>query len=251
VTIWRSFDFETTGTPSETERHAVCEVGWTDVVVKENAEPFVLEPIGHLCNPGRPMPIAARAVHHISDSDVAGKPSPDRIFMALAAGADGYVAHVLDFEREFFTGGERPMICTYKSSLRVWPDADEHKVQYLRYYLKLDEDPDFDPSLAMPPHRARPDSYVTAFIFARLLKLATVEQMIRWSSGPALLVTCYLKAHKGKKWSEVPPSYLQYILDNFDAKDRDIRATARYYLNKSRESTGQPQPANDGGTSHG
>ncbi len=236
MTIFRSVDFETTGINSELERHAVCEVGYTDIIVKEGAPPVICEPVAELCNPGRPMPIEALAVHHLRDCEFVGKPSSEKLLMNLngygsAPKADFFVAHNVDMEQAFFTGGETPWCCTYKSALRVWPDASGHSLSVLRYFLHIDDEPEFERELSFPVHRGGPDSYVGAFIFARLLKETSVENMVRWSKGPALLSVCYMKAHKGKRWSEVPESYLDWIVNKSDITDRDIRATAKYYFN--------------------
>lgn len=242
MTLFRNIDFETTGFNTELERHAICEVGFTDVIVKDAAKPLVLEPVAELCNPGRAMPIEALSVHHIRDCELVGKPSPDRLFMKLmSGGADYFVAHNIDHEKQFFAGGETPWICTYKSALRVWPAAPGHSLSVLRYFLHIDEDPDFERELAFPVHRGGPDSYVGAFIFTRLLEQASVEQMTRWSSGPALLSVCYMKAHKGKLWSEVPADYLDWILHKSDITDRDLRATAKFYWKQKTEKKAQPE----------
>ena len=71
-------DFETTGMPPDA---AVCEVGWCDLH-QHIADPTTGltrwaagEPRSMLVNPGRPMPPEARAIHHISDGDLAGAPA--------------------------------------------------------------------------------------------------------------------------------------------------------------------------------
>jgi exodeoxyribonuclease X len=226
--IYRCIDVETTGLPTETDKQALMEIGWCDLTNGLRIGP----PIGELVNPGRGCSIEARAVHHISDADVADAISPDRACMTLQTGDHQfYCAHNIDFEKQFFGGGERGWLCTYKAALRIWTDAPGHKLQELRYFLKIDDDEDFDRDLAARPHRAPDDAYVCAFILRRLLKLATVEQIAKWSSGPALLHICYLKKHKGTPWSQVPADYLSWILSS-DIKDRDIRATAKFYLNQ-------------------
>ena len=52
--------------------------------------------------------------------------------------------------------------------------VNKHSNQVLRYWLGLRLDAD----LAMPPHRAGPDAYVTAHLLLRMMALASVEQMI-------------------------------------------------------------------------
>jgi len=231
--LLRCIDFETTGEHREEERHAVCEAGWTDVIVDQGAVTLG-ERRSMLCNPGRPMPPEARAVHHISDEDVADAPSPDVAFRELMDGPpDYFVAHNADFERAFFGGGGVPWICTYKVALRVWPDAPGHSLQVLRYWLPLD----IDQSLGLPAHRAGPDAYVGAALMARLLvepSAPDLETMMRWSSGPALLPRITFGKHKGQRWEDVPSDYLRWIIDKSDL-DRDVKANARHHLKQRGE----------------
>lgn len=226
----RILDVETTGIPTETETHALVEIGTCDLVQSPSGW-RVDAPVATLVNPGRPIPIEAMAVHHIRDADLAGAPSPDRVLLSLADGATHFCAHNIDFERKFYGGGQLQWICTFKSALRVWPEAPGHSNQVLRYFLDIDAHDDFDPERAAPPHRAGPDAYVTAFILRELIDQAPIEDLVKWSSGPALLAKVGFGKHRGKRWSEVPIDYLQWIIKS-DMDDRDVRATAKHYLKK-------------------
>lgn len=226
----RCIDVETTGIPSEDDPHAVCEIGWSDVRLVGGTPSFGL-PIALLTNPGRPMPVEARAVHHISDADVASAPSPDRAFLHLSEPrADYYAAHNADFERKFFGNGEIAWLCTYKVALRLWPDAPSHSLQVLRYWLGLE----IDFESAMPPHRAGPDAYVGAALLCRAIETAEkngidLPTLARWSSGPALLPRVTFGKHRGKKWDEVPTDYLEWMVGQKDM-DGDAKANARHHL---------------------
>lgn len=227
----RVLDAETTGIPSEADCHALVEIGWTDVIFHRDSA-IITRPVSHLINPGRPIPVEAMAVHHIKDKDVVNAPPPAEIFKMLMDGADMFCAHNIEFEKNFFGGGDKPWICTYKSALRIWPNAPGHSNQELRYFRRYDDGTDvFDPDLAMPPHRAGPDSYTTAFILSELLGLASMEDLQRWSSGPALLVKCLFGKHSGMLWKDVPVGYLRWVVDNI-LDNRDVRATANHWLKK-------------------
>lgn len=234
----RVFDFETTGIPTDDDRQAVCEVGWTDIVATL-ADPQtgltayeVGRPSSMLINPGRPIPLEAMSVHHIMDEDVAGAPSPDAVAHVLADHQpDHYWAHNADFERQFWSSGR--ILCSYKVALRFWPEAPKHNNSFLRYFLRLP----VDRSLCEPVHRAGPDSYVTAHLVARILAEASergvdLATMERWSNGPALLPRCPIGKHRGKPWPEVPTSFLNWMVGVEDM-DRDLKANARHHL-KSR-----------------
>lgn len=224
----RCIDFETTGEPTEDDPHAVVEVGWTDLAI-EGDEILVREVNSTFCNPLRPIDPEAMAVHHITNADVDDYDPPTAALARLMQGPpDLFVAHNADFERHFFGGGEVRWICTYKVALRLWPDAPSHSMQALRYFLNLD----LDRFLASPAHRAGPDSYVNAVLFAEILKRADVdvETMVRWSSGPALLSRIRFGKHKGARWADLPTDYLRWMVEKSTDLDRDSLANARYYL---------------------
>lgn len=244
---YRCVDLETTGLP-EDGPSGMMEVGFCDVRFD-----IIKPPVWFLVDCGIPVSISARAVHHISDEMVAGEIKPDEACALLSQGEHQYlVAHNIDHEKEYIGAGvrqsdgvNRQWLCTYKSGLRIWPEAPGHKLQELRYFLKLDEEEDFDPKLADPPHRAPADAYVCAHLLRRELKEVTVEQMARWSSGPALLYMCFMKKHKMEPWSEVAKNdrpYLHWIFYESDVKDRDIRATVKYWLNRTATPSAEGNP---------
>jgi exodeoxyribonuclease X len=234
--IIRCIDVETTGMNTETEKHAVCEVGWCDLDVSEDGGE-IDEPRSMLVNPGRPMPIEAMAVHHITDKMLVGAPPISDGFARMAEGCDCYAAHKMDFEKEFFGGGGKPMLCSYKGALRIWPDAPRHQLQLLRYMLKIDDMPDFNPGYAMPPHRAGPDAYLCAFVMREIIGRVSYNDLLRWSGGPALLPKITFGKHAMTKFSELPVDYLEWIVGNIK-DDRDVRATAKYWLAKKAEQAG-------------
>ena len=226
----RVFDTESTGLPSEDDPHALVEIGWCDIVGGAVGTPKSI-----LVNPGRPIPPGAMAIHHITDEDVENAPSPEVGCAALMEGKpDLFVAHNADHDRQFFGGGDIPIACSYKIALRLWPNAERHNNQFLRYYLGLQA----DRTLAEPSHRAGPDAYVTALLFKRILdesvaKGIDVETMIRWTKGPALLPRINFGKHKGARWEDGPIDYLRWLAEKSDM-NRDVKANARHWI-KQRE----------------
>ena len=226
----RVIDFETTGTPEDRIK-AVCEVAYTDLDLDNGIQPTV----GFLVNPGHPIPPETRAVHHISDRDVIGAPSPDVAFRTLMLDMqeeDVFAAHNAAFEHAFFGGGSHRWICSYICARHLLPDAPKHSNQVLRYWLEgLNEA--MDQSAAMPPHRAGPDSYVTAHIIKRLLTLASVDELVRLTTTPVLLQQVTFGKHRGLNWSELPQDYLWWIVNKSDL-GADEKYTARHYLGDAR-----------------
>lgn len=232
---YRCVDFETTGLPDDEVPSGIMEAGWCDIRFD-----IIHDPESTLVNCQIPVSIGARAVHHISDAMVAEAISPTEACMLLMEEVpvpDYFVAHNIDHEKKYFSGGSIPWICTYKTALRIWPDAPGHKLMELAYYLKLDEDPDFGQGFAFPLHRAPGDAYVCAHLLRRILKEGVeIEKLVKWSSGPALLYMCFMKKHKGKPWSQVAREdrdYLEWIYNKSDVKDRDILATVKYWLRQT------------------
>ena len=224
----RVIDFETTGLQEDKGGAAICEIGWRDV---EATPPGAVVGGGQsfLVDPGRPIPAITRAVHHISDADVAGAVSPAEGLLRLQEGPPAYfAAHNAKFEQAFFSDSGAPWICTYKVALRLWPDAPSHTNQVLRYWLGL-ELPCED--AAMPPHRAGPDAYVTAHLLARMIAedRASLDDMVRWTSGPPLLPRITFGKYRGAEWQDVPRDYLEWIVNKSDL-DSDTKANARHHL---------------------
>lgn len=222
----RVIDFETTGMPDDAVK-AICEVGYTDLTAD-----WQLGPTGaFLVNPGHPIPPQTRAVHHISDDDVAGAVSPDvamRTLMVDMDEADVFAAHNCKFEQAFFGGGSRRWICTMQCAKHLFPDAPGFSNQVLRYWLNLDADME-DVSRAMPPHRAGPDTYVTALLLVRLLTLSSVDELVRLTTAPVILRDVTFGKHRGMKWADLPWDYLNWVATKSDL-GTDEKHTARHYL---------------------
>ncbi|NLS19860.1 3'-5' exonuclease [Rhizobium sp. P40RR-XXII] len=219
----RVVDFETTGFPEDQVR-AICEVGFTDLSADWTIGPTT----NFLVNPGHPIPPQTRAVHHISDADVVGAVSPDvglRTLMESMDAADVFAAHNCKFEQAFFAGGGRRWICTMQCAKHLLQDAPGFSNQVLRYWMGLDEQMD-DVNRAMPPHRAGPDTYVTALILSRLLMLANVDELVRLTTAPVLLRDVTFGKHKGAKWADLPWDYLNWVANKSDLGP-DEKHTAR------------------------
>lgn len=223
----RVVDFETTGLP-EDQIKGVCEIGWTDL-----SDDWKLDgPHSMLVNPGHPIPAVTRAVHHISDADVEGAASPDSAFRLLMTGmeaGDVFAAHNAKFEQEFFGGGSYPWICTMQCARHLFPDAPGHSNQVLRYHLDLDSEEDFDSAAAMPPHRAGPDTLVTAGLLRRLVFASSVPRLIELTTAPVVLRNVTFGKHRGSKWADLPRDYLQWVAFKSDL-GADEKHTARHIL---------------------
>jgi exodeoxyribonuclease X len=230
----RVFDVETTGIdPTE---HRVIEIAAYDLDTDANA---ITRVGSELVAPGRGIPAEASAVHHILEVDLKGAKAFDDAWAVFTQDAPAFfAAHNCDFERGYLnTPAGTQWICTYKCSLRAWPDAPAHGNQVLRYHHKFDEYHGFNRDLASRAHRAEPDAYVTTYLLHKLLTAHSLDELILWTSEPKAYPTISFGKHRGSKWADIPVDYLQWMLAQ-DTMDVDARHCAS--LEIKRRSTPNP-----------
>lgn len=225
MTIIRVIDFETTGTDDAAK---VIEYGWCDYYVMGNEVGFPASRLFHVDN----IPPESMAVHHIRMQDILPEAMPFDPFAHVFADADTmaiefFAAHNASFEARFLGDIEhRRMICTYKSAIRVWPDAPSHSNGALRYWLEAQGKIAPDHFKTQPPHRAGPDAYVTAHILKALFDAgATGKDMVAWTSEPPLMPRCPIGKFRGKPWHEVEDGFLGWMMRQPDM-DADLKWNA-------------------------
>jgi len=226
MTILRVLDFETTAISPDDG--VVIEVGFADYDVESKE---ISDPVSWLCG-ATSIPPENRAVHHIRLEDVSSLDSfgPDDRHEIIGC-VDAVVAHNAEFEVSFLGDPGVPVICTYKSSLRVWPDAPSHANAALAYWLEDQGKVALDHAKVVPTHRAGPDSYVTAHILKALFaEGATGKQMVSWTKEPRLLPRITFGKHKGVDWRDAPRSYLEWMLGS-DMED-DLKWNARREIDR-------------------
>lgn len=183
---------------------------------------------GSLVRPPIPIPPETSAVHHIVDADVADAPTWDEeqqhLATLLGAAAVIAVAHNAEYERTILAKTALPSVrwlCTYKAALRVWPDCPSHSNECLRYFLGLG----IGRKGQHAAHSALHDARVTAQILGELLRAGTsIEDMLKWTTEPALLPRCPIGVWRGKKWDEVDYGFLDWII----YKARDMREDIKF-----------------------
>lgn len=227
MTIVRVIDFETTGL--EPPVAEVCEVGYCDVDVKSK---YVHEYKSWMCGV-KSIPPDVRAIHHIALHECDGFPPFDSDTMDDDK-VYAFAAHNLDFESKFFLT-PKPTICTYKSSLRVWPDAPSHSNGVLRYWLEDQGLINPNHAMTQPAHRAGPDAYVTAWLLVALMNAgATGKDMVTWTKEPKLLPKCTIGKFRGVKWHDVERGFLEWMMKQADM-DSDLKWNASRELKRRNE----------------
>ncbi len=220
----RVVDLETTGTTTD---DSVVEIAAVDLIGSD-----IVIVGSDLIRPTTPIPPQASAVHHLLDEDVAHclpveRHLPHYMDQFRATGVEVFASHNWRFEAQWLAEllDERPVICTLKCSIRVWPQAPAHNNQALRYWLRPKG---LSSQIASCAHRAFPDAYVTAFILRELLAVASLDELILWTKEPVLLPRVTFGKHRGTEWSNVPIDYLAWVADKSDLSE-DIKFTADHY----------------------
>lgn len=193
-----------------------------------------------LFRPTVPISPVARGVHHITDEELAPYPTwPDylgRVGVKFWGSATVVAAHNLEFDERMLrqsgvTQFPPGRICTWRCSLRTWPEAPGHGVQALRYWLGLEVE--LGQGGHMLPHRALYDALVCEALLARLLEEHSAEDLQRITEAPMVLEVVRFGKHRGARWEDVPPDYLRWMLRQGVGPDgfgRDERHTAQFYL---------------------
>lgn len=220
--LFRSVDLETEDMDPPA---GVLEIGWTDLVFDtETKRSEIAAPRSLLFRNVEPMKPEVRAVHHINPDHVAHLPicTPADLLSVATDGEPKFlVAANADFEKKWISAPDGVRwVCTVKAAARLYPDAASKSNRAIHYLLGLDLPDD----LAMPPHRAGPDSYVTAHILATMLRTVRVSELVSWEMQPLFLPTCPLGKHKGVPWPDVPFDYLQWIIRAPDMKPEVVHA---------------------------
>jgi exodeoxyribonuclease X len=220
----RVIDIETSGgQPSE-----IIEIAAVDVV--GDSEGWIAEPPrSRLFAPRGEISCHAMAVHHLTldDFDAGAAPCSEaalRDFLWAAERPDALAAHNAAFERQHISAAVTdalPWICTLKAARHAWPEAPGHSNQVLRYWRALK----LDPALAMPPHRAAPDAWVTAHILMDLLTSVSVEELL--TPRPPRRVP--FGRYRGQDWTAPPADYLTWIIGEPEMA-REVVARARAEL---------------------
>jgi exodeoxyribonuclease X len=226
----RIYDFETTDMDPPAE---VIEVGFCDLVQDENG--WNLGKAGAwLCGSAAPMAPSARAAHHIAPAEISGLAPFDAPGLWTQAKADGVeivCAHNLEFEAQYWGPAALPLLCTYKAALRTWPSAPSHTNGALRYWLEDQGKIAPVHEKTLPPHRAGPDAYVTAWLLLALLRVNSAADMVRWTREPRVLPTCPIGKFRGHQWSDVERGFLEWMLKQ-ETMEADMKWNAQRELDR-------------------
>lgn len=258
-TVIRVLDVETTGL--DPALHRICEIATVDIVItpvsEQNADgmtdPGKVAPIiargrmwSSLVNPERKISPEAMGVHDITDDMVKDAPKlPDLLSLIKTVDdvqpgrtPDYFAAHNNRFDQRFINPVQgTPWIDMLRVAYWLWPEAPSHKNNVLRYWLGIKLDPMATGPDGARSHRALFDAYVTASLLRKAMMCGvSLEEMVEISSQPAVLPYFTFGEHAMKPIEQVPSSYLDWILSNFEKEKEDPRHTAFTELQRRRKS---------------
>lgn len=187
-----------------------------------------LEPIAtfeSLIDPQGPISPSASGVHGITAEDVADAPTLQQFFDICAA--KDYceeslfvVGHNVQFDLRFVAGhlrGPITSVCTLRLARHLYPDAENHKLQTLRYLFGLE---------AGAAHRAYGDTLL-CLNFLRKVSDETgygIEQLAELSAAPISVDKMPFGKHRGLPLGDLPKQYRNWLLDKADIDD-DLRCS--------------------------
>lgn len=235
------FDCESTGLDPKQDR--IIEIG----AVRFTLQDGILESFDSMVDPGCPIPEASSAIHRITDEMVKGAPKAAEVIPKLLAfvGTAIVVGHGIRFDIDLVTAeAERAGInCTLNSrqivdTLRLarhYGESPTNSLEFLRQHFNIQAHHD--------AHRALSDAEINMEVFDHLTRrFKTTSQVMQIASKPVLLKRMPLGKHKGRLFTEVPETYLQWaVRQEFD---EDLLFSLRSELKRRRKGGGFSQAGN-------
>ena len=225
-------DTETTGLEA---KDRICALG----IIEGESTHF------ELINPGKKIPPAASAIHHITNEMVSDAASFSQSLSAeklkmFNIPETVLVSHNAPFElqmlqKEGITWQGR-VIDTLKCSKSLMDDLEGYALQFLRYELRLyrEEGNVFQKhGVSLLPHHALSDALHTKMVLEYLLDLADIERLIEISKSHVLLSRLPFGKYAKKRIEEIAlkdPAYLRWMLESLMDMDEDLRYSIEHYL---------------------
>lgn len=215
--IWG--DTETSGLGADA---GVVEIAWVETDEHFN----VLRTERSLINPEVPIQFGAMSVHGITEAMVADQPTISQFMEAVNFPLRGeskiLCCHNVSFDKRFFApwmdeGFET--LCTLKCARVLYPDAENHKLQTLKYMFDLTGDHD-------KAHTALEDVMVAIQLAQRMCADAGTDLhgLLEVQNRQRQITTIGFGKHRGKKLADLPADYVDWLLNKADKVDPDLRA---------------------------
>ncbi len=230
-------DTETTGVNDDDQ---VCELGWIEIDDNFN----IIDEHQSLIDCQRMIPPGASAVHGLVYDDVKDSPTINEYFSEADPSCYGkkitdpviLVGHNIRFDTRFLKDYINVVqeLCTLRWSRRLYPDADNHQLGTMIFNVGLPR--------SEGAHRVMGD-IMTSYHLLRHVSERTglsVRQLAEASAQPMEVTFMPFGKHKGEKLTDVPRSYLSWMLNKMDGMDPDLRHSAKILLDTKTRRTGAP-----------
>lgn len=202
-------DVETSDLSSDA---GVVEIAWAET----DTSLTILNTAYSLINPGRPISPAASGVHGLLDRHVECAPTLDEfVGSAFDDGEILFAAHNAKYDLAFFGPRIKNLVgtlCTLKMARLIYPEAPDHKLQTLRYYLALE---------GGDSHSAAGDVEVLVNLIKRMVADSNMNLIELWhlSQRPVMIDKISFGKHKGKNLRDLPRDYVRWLLTLPDLDD--------------------------------
>ena len=211
-------DVETTGLRKPAKIVELC-------VVETDDQFNVLNTWESRIDPEAPIEPGASGVHGLTNAMLVDEPTIEQ-FMEMHGyplRTDGVlIAHNVAYDREFlgphFESYET--ICTLKCARILYPDAPDHKLQTLRFYLGLEAD-------HSKAHTAGEDVSLLMQMAKKMCEDhdLTLSALLEVQTRKRRILNMPFGKHKGTALSDLPADYRYWLLNKADNLDADLRAS--------------------------
>ena len=237
------FDTETTGNQ---EQDRIIQLG---AMVFQNKE---VEVYDELCSTSQEISVEAMEVHHITPEVILNEPPYQETTFAkrlttLNHPENYLIAHNISFdlgmvEKEGFVN-QCQLIDTVRCAKHLYPELPYHRLQYLRYALKLYEEEQAEAEkigITIKAHEAIGDVLILKLLLSRLTQRCktafpdtkVMEKLVALTQTPVMMQTFKFGKYKGKEIEEVAQEdmgYLKWMRKNLEL-DEDLAYTLDHFL---------------------
>lgn len=224
-------DTETTGV-KPTDR--IVELAYAELEVTATGGISILQMTRSLIDPEIPIPAEASGVHHITDEMVAEAPTLAEFLAQVAPPMTDpvvFFAHNAPFDKRFLAPVFPNIVgvgCTLRLARRFFPDAPNHKLDTLRYFLDLYKG---------NAHRADEDVRSSVDLLNRLLEVSGLglEALVAAQNSPIRLRKLPFGKFVGQDPAEVAKTpaghdWIVWLLGDAAKKGKPLDADLDYTL---------------------
>lgn len=177
---------------------------------------------------GEAISFGSMAVHHIIESDLAGKPSYKTF--RLPEGVQYMIGHNIAYDMQAIAKcginlGKIKPICTLALSRAAFPEADAHNLTAMIYRLTRDKRDARE--MLTNAHNAKVDITNTARLLQFLAKKLNCDSLERlYLASQDALIPRYMPFGKYRGWAivELPDDYVEWLLRQDDLDEHLRRA---------------------------